>query len=195
MTSTPMNDRERWDAKYASQALPERLHPPGWLVEHRALLPPGEALDLATGLGHGAIWLAREGWRVTAIDVSPVGLELARRFAEREAPATAGAIAWRAEDLATAPLPCSSYDVIVCTRFLVREDFPARILAALRPGGVLVYETFTVEQLGQPGNHFKDDRFLLKSNELLRMFAPLKVLRYREGVFEGQALASVVAQK
>ena len=87
-------------------------------------------------------------------------------------------------------LPVVTYDLIVVVHYLHRALFPA-LRSALRPGGILVYETFTRAQalLGKPTN----PAFLLEPGELRNLVAPLEVLVEREGEFEGRMLASVIA--
>ena len=86
------------------------------------------------------------------------------------------------------------YDVIICFNYLQRSRIP-QIKGGLRPGGVIVYETFIIDQatlFGKPRN----PDFLLKHNELLDMFRDFRCLRYREGIIEGQkAVASIIAEK
>jgi len=84
------------------------------------------------------------------------------------------------------------YDVIVVVHYLHRPLFPA-LLAALRPGGVLVYETFTIAQAarGRPTN----PAFLLAPGELAALVAPLEILAAREGDYEGRMVSSVVGRR
>lgn len=127
-----------WDERYASR---ERLfsgRPNEALVAETAGLAPGQALDAGCGEGGDAIWLAERGWRVTAIDVSRVALERA---------AAAGAhvgdrIAWSRGDLAAAPPPPGSFDLVTAHYFpILRSSGPAAVdalLAAVAPGGTLL---------------------------------------------------------
>ncbi|MCA1690564.1 MAG: hypothetical protein LC720_09120, partial [Actinobacteria bacterium] len=110
------------------------------------------------------------------------------------------AVEARALDLeaeAGSPLPEGEYDVVVNLNYLRRELFPV-LAGALRPGGLLVFETFTEAHARELGHRF-DARFLLAPNELLRAFPGLLVRRYREetAVRSGQprALAGLVAQR
>jgi hypothetical protein len=91
-----------------------------------------------------------------------------------------------------ATLGVDAYDVIVVVHYLHRPLFPA-LKAALRPGGVLVYETFTVDQAarGKPTN----PDFLLRHGELRELVTPLAVLRFREGEADGGLVAGIVARK
>ena len=163
--------------------------PAGWLVSNRACLPAsGRALDVACGRGRNALWLARQGFVTTAIDRDASVVAALQERAEREGvPLTALAV-----DLegGGATIEESAYDVIVVVHYLHRPLFPA-LLAALRPGGVLVYETFTVAQAarGRPTN----PAVLLEPGELTRLVAPLDVVAAREGDYEGRMVSSVVA--
>ena len=150
-------------------------------------LPPSaasrRALDVASGAGRNALWLAQIGYHTHAIDRS------ADRLAELRALATAMDLPITTEerDLETTPPPDlgdQRYDLIVVVNYLHRPLAP-RLVTALAPGGILFYETFTVDQAayGRPSN----PDFLLTAGELPRLFAALTVIDYREGVVEGPA--------
>jgi len=163
--------------------------PARWLVDHAHVLPlTGDALDVACGNGRNAFWLAARGLRTVAIDRDAAAIAGIRETAERQRLPLRADIA----DLETgeATLPVAAYDLIVAVHYLHRPLFPA-LRAALRPGGILVYETFTrgQAQRGKPTN----PAFLLEPGELRALVAPLEVLVEREGDFEGKMLASVIA--
>jgi SAM-dependent methyltransferase len=75
-------DAEGWNRRYATSELIWTAEPNRFLVEEVDGLRPGRALDVAAGEGRNAVWLARRGWDVTAVDFSDVGLDKARRLAE-----------------------------------------------------------------------------------------------------------------
>ena len=76
---------DEWDRRYADSEFLWSAEPNRFVVQELSGLPPGKGLDLACGEGRNAVWLAERGWRVTAVDFSPVGLAKARRLAdERE---------------------------------------------------------------------------------------------------------------
>ena len=85
------------------------------------------------------------------------------------------------------------YDLILGFRYLHRPLFPL-LVDALRPGGLMIWETFTREQ-ARRGGRPKRPEFLLEEGELVTLVEPLEVLRSREGEYEGRWLASVVARK
>jgi SAM-dependent methyltransferase len=165
--------------------------PARWLIEHAALLPrSGLALDVACGRGRHARWLAERGFSVRAIDRNAEAIAALRAEAARLHLAIEAAVV----DLETGPPPLEPdrYDVIVVVHYLHRPLFPA-LVAALRPGGVLVYETFTRAQAerGKPTN----PAFLLEPGELGSAVQPLTILEQREGVFDDRAVASIVAMR
>jgi tellurite methyltransferase len=165
------------------------FEPADFLVEHVGLLPVGRVLDVAAGNGRNAIYLAGLGFKVEGIDRSEEAVTAAREAA-REAGVT---IEMRVADLELGrAVPGDAYDVIICFNYLQRSLLP-QIKEGVRRGGMVVYETFTVDQ-AQFG-HPRNPDHLLKYNELLDMFRDFRCLRYREGVFGVKAIASILAQR
>ena len=169
--------------------------PTRWLVDHARLLPAaGDALDVACGSGRNAFWLAARGLSTLAIDRDAGQIEAIRRTAEeRQLPLRAEVVDLESNIDVVSGFSrtfSQTYDVIVVVHYLHRPLFPA-LRDALRPGGMLVYETFTREQAhrGKPTN----PAFLLEPGELRALVAPLDVVAEREGDFEGKMLASVIA--
>ena len=185
-------DQLRWDAKYAQRALPGDLSPDDWLVEHVAGTPPGRALDLACGLGHNAIWLAERGWTVDAVDISPVGLCLAREFADGF---DYGPVNWIAADLDEFTPAESAYDLVLVFRFLERERLPRLIRSALRPDGRVIYETFLGAQFDRNDNHLHNRAFALAPGELPKLFPKFEVLNYRETELSNRTVAQLLAER
>lgn len=183
-----------WDERYRSEeAVPER-GPASFLVAHRHLLPPGgRALDVAMGTGRNALYLASLGYEVTGIDISSVAVARCRKEAAR--------LGLRVEaiqaDLESYALPESEYDVVIDFYYL-RRDLAPRLEEALRPGGVLVFESFTTEQR-RFGWGPQSDEFLLLPGELPSLFPRLEALEYREGLTESErgtkAVAGLVARR
>jgi SAM-dependent methyltransferase len=165
--------------------------PASWLEGHRRLLPSsGAALDVACGRGRHARWLAAQGFDVLAVDRDADAI----RGLDAEARRLELSIRAEVMDLegGTPALGHGRFDLIVVVHYLHRPLVP-HLVAALRDGGVLVYETFTRDQAlrGKPTN----PDFLLEPGELTRLVAPLRILAAREGDFDGRSMASVVAQK
>jgi SAM-dependent methyltransferase len=187
--------RERWNERRAAEGFePFPDAPADWLVEHAALLGAGgRALDVACGDGRNARYLARLGFEVDALDISDVTIDALRAVAPERAPGVHARVA----DLEHAALAQDAYDVVVNFNYLQRDLFGA-LERSLRPGGLLLFETFGpghLEELGKAIN----PAFVLGPNELLRAFAGLRVRHYREGVAERsggpRGVASLVAQR
>jgi|CXWL01.1.fsa_nt_gi dihydroneopterin aldolase len=154
--------------------------PSTFLLEHLHLLPKGRALDLAAGRGRHALLLAKKGFAVEAIDRDADALEELAGRAQR-----AGVqIQTTNLDLERDPqhpldLGEARYDVILVFFYLHRPLFPA-LVRALRPGGMLVYETFTVDNHLRH-QHPRRKEFCLLPNELLALTQGLRVRYYSEG--------------
>jgi SAM-dependent methyltransferase len=158
--------------------------PAAWLVANVDLIPrEGTVLDVACGNGRNAIYLAAQGYRVRAID--------------RDAHVLASLpseIATEAIDLESGEVALGSrcYSGVIVFNYLHRPLMRA-IVDAVAPGGVLIYETFTTAQAlrGRPRN----PDFLLQPGELASLVTPLRVIRSRQGDFDGKCVASVVAMR
>jgi SAM-dependent methyltransferase len=125
-------DRARWEEKYQAGVHPER-EPDSVLGRALAFAPRrGRALDVACGRGRHAIALARRGYEVDAVDLSPLGLACARERAGHLR------IRWIEADLDTWMPPEGAYAVVVCVDFSDERLVP-RLLHALAPRGVLAY--------------------------------------------------------
>ena len=164
--------------------------PAQFLVENVNLLPKGQVLDVAMGTGANAVYLARMGFEVEGVDISAeavnTALELARKSGVN--------LKARLADLeSNYRIRESSYDIIICFKYLQRSLIQ-QLKDGLRTGGMVVYETFIVDQtrFGKP----KNPDHLLKHNELLDLFRDFRCLRYREGIFKSRkAIASIIAEK
>ena len=155
--------------------------PSAFVQECLPLLPGGQALDVAAGTGRHALYLASHGLTVHAIDQSADALEAIKPAARTlEQPA----ISIQVIDLETDPLRPpelgnSNYDVVLVTLYLYRPLFP-NLIKAIRPGGLLLYETFLVENYDRY-NRPRGRHFCLESKELLQLTEGMEVLRYEEG--------------
>jgi SAM-dependent methyltransferase len=131
-------DAADWDRRYAGQDLLWSAEPNRFVAEELGGLPPGDALDLASGEGRNALWLAERGWAVTAVDFSPVAVERGRRLAEARSLRLDHVVA----DLASWSPAERAFDaVVIAYLHLPLETMRtvlARAAAALRPGGVLL---------------------------------------------------------
>lgn len=163
-----------WDERFEAGDYPEDPDPSPVLKQYVDSLPDGRALDLATGTGRNAVFLATEGYEVDAIDRSRPGLETARENARNRG--VADRVDWIQADLEDYTLPADRYDVITIS-FYRAIDQLTEIKDALRPDGVLFVEhhlrsTDEVE-VGPSG-----DRYRFAANELLHACLDLTVLYF-----------------
>ena len=152
------------------------------LIENDFLLPvTGTALDLACGLGANAFFLAELGLAVTAWDISSVAIDKLTAYAVQQGLN----INARQKKITAESFTGCCFDVIVVSRFLDRSLSDA-IIGALKPDGLLFYQTFTREKTSRKPPNNPD--YLLAENELLDMFSPLKVIFYRDNALIGEQL-------
>lgn len=168
-----MTIKEKWNDHYhspdetpitASVVLSDNCH----------LLPAmGDALDLACGRGGNALLLAQQGLNVSAWDISDVVIEKLRQQADSQS------VVLRADvrDVESQPPAAGQYDVIVVSYFLDRNIVNA-LMNALKPGGLIFYQTYSQERVSQRGPQRIE--FRLRRQELLQLFAGLEIIVYRE---------------
>ena len=159
---------ERHRGKLAREAEP-------FLLAMLERIPRGVVLDVAAGRGRNALALARAGNAVVAVDYSAEAMRLLAGTARDARLAIWPVVA----NLDSFHLKDESFDAIVNINFLDRALFP-NFARALRPGGVLIADTFLVDQaaIGHP----RDPRFLLARGELRALAGGLEVEEYRQGI-------------
>ncbi len=137
-------DESFWDERYRQHAQHGKVwsgQPNPQLVAEASDLAPGSALDVGAGEGADAVWLARHGWRVTAVDISSVALALAAA-AVQDDPGTSARITWKHQDLTASPPPAGTFD-LVSAQYLhlpapQRDGVYSRLAASVAPGGTLL---------------------------------------------------------
>lgn len=180
-------DRQRWNERYRKKQFSGE--PSSIVQTHYGSAPMGRALDIATGNGRNAVFLADRGFTVDAVDISDEALrDRSLRHAQVH-PICA--------DLDEFEIPESRYTLIVNIRFLNRRLFPY-IQEGLTPGGVVIFETFMDNDPGAAPHDFCRD-YLLRTNELLHAFLRFDIVFYAEQTSEDgddtRRLASLVAVK
>ncbi len=183
------SDRERWDRKYAAGEGPAHFEPKRILTEHRHLLHGGRALDVACGFGGAALYLASLGYRVDAVDVSMVGLARAQAEASRRNLR----INFVQADLTRWTVAFPHYDLIIVLYYLNRDLMP-RLVAGLRPGGLLFMATRNVRYLSIRPDF--DPAFLLELGELAQFAtkAGLEILHCTDGIAGEDHASQLIAR-
>ena len=186
-----MKNRTDWNARWREK-IEHPFAPDPWLLKILPLLPRGRALDLASGRGRNALFLAEQGFTVLAVDVSEEALaQLGREAARRNLP-----VEVRRLDLEAEPqLPPAAFDLVLEFFYLHRSLLPS-LRESVRPGGMAVLRTFSSAGTfpGGPTN----PEFVLRPGELLEMFAGWEILLHEEGVepsSKGGSLAGIVVRR
>lgn len=185
------DDRSKWNSKYSmrGEIMPQ---PPALFLSQcvdmvMEMLPQQPSvLDLAAGEGRNSIFLSNRGCIVDAVDISLEGLQRAKVRAKAQ---NLGLRSINA-DLDHFPMPESQYDLILNFFFLKRHLFPS-IIKALKPGGLLMFETYTVHHQTLNRERKMNPLFLLEPKELKHAFPMLEELIYQE---EGET-ARLLARK
>ncbi len=172
-----MSIQDKWNRIYKDRSSFDTIPKPAQvLIDHSYLLPrSGRSVDMACGKGGNALFLAELGYDSSAWDIADVALEQLSVQSER----LDLQVNTRVLDIENEQLPSNDYDVIVVSYFLNRS-ICEQIKSMLVSGGLLFYQTFTVDsQKIDYGPNNPD--YLLKPNELLRLFDGMHVHAYREG--------------
>lgn len=172
-------ERQDWNRKHGAGGPLFGPDPNRFLVAEVAGLAPGRALDLACGAGRNAVWLAEQGWTVTAVDFSDVALENARGLAaERNVE-----VEWLEADLREWTPPPSAFDLVAIMYLQIpaeeRRVLNARAAAALAPGGTLLVVGHDRENLVSGTGGPRDARVLLDADEVAGELAGLEIERAR----------------
>lgn len=134
-----MSRRSKWNERYAAKELVWSAGPNELLERELTGVQPGTALDAACGEARNALWLAEQGWQVTAADFSEVGVNKGRQIAERRGLA----LSWLVADLARDPLPDEHYDLVTVLYLHTDPEERAlwlpRLINLVAPGGTFFY--------------------------------------------------------
>ena len=165
--------RNKWNGRYETVQVPNQVIDVLELNLH-LLSGRGKSLDLACGLGGNALRMAELGYESHAWDISDSAIKKVQEFSqERQLN-----IHTRQCDISQELLQAESFDIIIVSRFLLRKIVPS-LINALRPGGLIYYQTFiqerTIPEDGPQNIHFR-----LEKNELLELFSGLTLRYYRE---------------
>ena len=170
-------DSTAWDERYRQAEWVWSLAPNRFVAEQLAGLSPGRALDLACGEGRNALWLARRGWRVTAVDFSEVALDKGRERAAKDGLQ----LDWVAADLTVYVPEPGGFDLVLIAYLHLHPDDMQAVLSraadALAPGGTLFVvghdATNPAEGVGGP----QDSSILYTPDVIAASLGPLRIER------------------
>ena len=170
-------DSAGWDRRYGGRELVWTAEPNRFLADEAADLAPGRALDLACGEGRNAVWLAQQGWQVTGVDFSQVGLDKGARLAQ----ARGVSVRWLAADLADhVPAP-GAFDLVAILYLHIDAAAMLGVLgraaAALAPGGTLLVVGHDPTNIGEGHGGPQDPAILMRPDEIVAALPDLLVER------------------
>ncbi|MGD9810104.1 MAG: cyclopropane-fatty-acyl-phospholipid synthase family protein [Sphingobium sp.] len=159
---------ESWNARYSEEGLAYGEGPNDFLAENAGLLTPGKCLCLAEGQGRNAVWLAGQGFTVTAVDQSMAGMARARDFAAERGVSIETIVA----DLSDFDLGDECWDSIISIFAhmppVPRGDLHARVVRALKPGGTFLLEAYRPEHLDMSGTGGPGDAEMMMPEAAVR---------------------------
>lgn len=169
-----------WDARYAEAGWAFGTEPNDFLREQAHGLPRGRVLCLAEGEGRNGVWLAQQGYAVTAVDQSRSGLDKAQRLARERGVRMSTVCA----DLAAYAIEPGAWQGIVSifahVPAAVRAHVHAGVVTGLAPGGVLLLEAYRPQQLGRGTGGPPDDERMLDLERLRHELGTLDWVLARE---------------
>ncbi len=195
-------DQQKWDTRYREGAYQARTNPSAlleeWLPRLAGLGAPARAVDVACGLGRNALYLARQGWQVDAVDISAVALQALAATATVEGlPIACRQLDLERREQQTALVSAEPYDLALLVRYtdLALIEILDR---ALRAGGYLIAEEHLITDADVIGP--SSPRFRVAPGQLRKAARGLEIKTYREGIVtdpDGRmaALAQLVARK
>jgi SAM-dependent methyltransferase len=175
------NPKAMWDERFSQPELVYGEGPNPFLQSQAFRLKPGMQVFVpADGYGRNGIWLAKQGLQVRTADLSPVGVERARKAAQ----AAGVNVAMEVADLATWTWPVDQFDAVVSVFFHmpadVRPKVHAAMLRALKPGGIVILQAFTPDQLRYTSGGPKQIELLYTTHILREDFAGAEALQLEE---------------
>jgi tellurite methyltransferase len=188
---TSQDSKTQWDEKYSRPTFIFGKSPAAFLAENYQYIPfEGTVLDMGMGEGRNAVFLAQKGYKVTGIDISSVAVKKAYLLAQEFGVKIKGVVA----SLKEYKIQPNSFDAIVCF-YYVDKSLVEKIKTWLKPGGVLIYEAYTVREKVKKKRQSSDDENYLREQELLRLFSGMRVLKYEEPLHEKEFRSSIILRK
>lgn len=190
MNQTPA---QYWDAYYEKFPFNHGKQASPFLIDMLPRMQKGKLLDVAMGEGRNAVFLAKEGFQVKGFDISPVGLDHAKKLAADQHVEISADPA----DLDLYLMGLMEYDSIIMMNF--RPSVPryySELVRALKQGGTLLIESFMMEEMKEtisPSESYR--HYYFGPNELLHNLKGLRILFYQEGLVHGRVMVQCLAQK
>ncbi|MEU8046759.1 class I SAM-dependent methyltransferase [Micromonospora echinofusca] len=171
-------DSAAWDERYArAPELVWTAEPNRFVVEEVAGLSPGRAIDLAAGEGRNAVWLAQQGWEVTAVDFSAIAIERGRVLAHQRDVS----VDWQVADVTEYEPPADGFDLVLIAYLHLPAAEIAAVLSharrAVRPGGRVLVVGHDVGNLSGGTGGPQDPDILLTPETVVKELSGLRIRR------------------
>ncbi|MDX1486856.1 MAG: class I SAM-dependent methyltransferase [Acidiferrobacterales bacterium] len=170
-------DHKEWNKRYANKGIVWTVEPNRFLVAEVADLQPGRALDLGCGEGRNAVWLAEQGWQVTAVDFSDIGLDKGRQLAS----ARCAAVSWVLADVTTYRPHRGAYDLVLICYLQLPARERSRVLKhaqeALASHGTLIYIGHDLSNLEHGWGGPQDPAVLCTPQEVVTDLTELQITK------------------
>lgn len=187
----PRDSKQLWDKRYSKRSFVYGKAPAKFLSENYDYIPYGSTvLDMGMGEGRNAIFLAQKGYKVTGIDISSVAVKKASMLAKEFGVKIKSVVA----SLKKYKIEPESFDAII-NLYWVDRSMIEKIKKWLKPGGILIYEGHTISKKAKKGYRNDPDHYFLKSQELLKLFSDMKILKYEEATHTKEDRASIIIEK
>jgi tellurite methyltransferase len=185
------DSKSEWDEKYSRPTFVFGKSPVQFLSENYHYIPyEGTVLDMGMGEGRNAIFLAQKGYKVTGVDISSVAVKKSYLLAQEFGVKIKGVVA----SLHDYKIPPASFDAIVCF-YYVDRSLVEKIKTWLKPGGILIYEAYTLKEKAKHKHDPLGDDTYLREQELLKLFPGMRVLKYEEPLHEKEFRSSIILRK
>lgn len=189
--TSSFDSKTDWDKKYSRASFIFGKTPAKFLAENFDFLTPESTiLDVGMGEGRNAVFLAQKGHKVTGVDISSVAIKKAYILAKEFDVRIKGVVA----SMEKYNIPNGYFDAIICFYYVDRSLIP-KLIDWLKPGGILIFEAYTLKQKEAKGLKRENSSFFVKSQELLTLFPGMTVLKYEEPLHESDFRASIILKK
>jgi 2-polyprenyl-3-methyl-5-hydroxy-6-metoxy-1,4-benzoquinol methylase len=180
-----------WDQRYNKPQFIFGKRPAKFLADNYSFIQPeSTVLDMGMGEGRNAVFLAQKGYKVTGVDISSVAVKKAQLLSKEYGVKIKGIVA----SLKEHKFPPESFDSVICF-YYVDRSLIEKIKTWLKPGGVIIYEAYTLRHKAAASLKNEPDDFFLREQELLKLFSDMKVLKFEEPIHEKEYRSSIILQK
>lgn len=178
--SGEMTAREMWNQRYGNEEYVYGIAPNDFLKENAHLIPKGRVLCVADGEGRNSVFLAEQGWDVTAVDISEAGVAKSRALAESRSVAVDAHVA----DIMDFDLGTERWTGVVSIFAhmpkAIRQVLHQRLIGALAHGGLFILEAYTPDQIGRGTGGPSTAELMMTAAQLEEELAPLEIIHSQE---------------